>query len=241
MKCGADLSEIGPPKPSWFFFQPWLHRRRRPIRSTVPFCCAWLVGGPRQLNVLMPVLFSSVGSRLGRLSRLYKSGVVLWVFLSMCLCKARPRRSGRPATTMVRHSLKLFRLRWLTAVPISTSAVRNSTSCALSESGMFGTTAIANVVATMIVLRATTCASGPMARKANSVGSARHQLLPRNGFCRHGAVRRLAGVAGSVSNGKITKATMDMSGWATKAIRRCPSYVPRYRPQCAHTGRLVCP
>lgn len=114
---------------------------------------------------------------------------------------------------MVRHSPKLFRLRWLKAVPISTSAVWNLILSDRSASGMCGTTAIVSAVATMIALKATTCVSGPTARRANSAGNARHQPLPRNGFCRHGAVRHQIGDEASVWNGKITKATTDMSGW----------------------------
>jgi len=72
-----------------------------------PFCFAWLVGGPRQQNALMPVLCSSVGLLLGRSSHHYKSGVVLWGFLSARHCKARPRKSGKPATKQVKRSASL--------------------------------------------------------------------------------------------------------------------------------------
>lgn len=174
MICGADLSEIGPPELAWLYFQPWPRRRLRPIRLTAPFCFVWQVGGLLQQNVSMPVPFSSVGSRLGRLSRLCKSGAALWVFLSARLCKARPQRSGKPVTNQIRLLAKSFWHRWSKAVPISTSAVWNSISCARSASGMFGTTATAKAGATMIVLRVTICASAPTARRANSAGNARH-------------------------------------------------------------------
>ncbi len=226
MICGADLSELGPPELSWLCCQPWPRRQRRPIRLTAPFCFAWLVGGPRQQNVPMPVPCLSAGSRLGRLSRLCKSGVARWVLLSARLCKAWSRRSGRQATTMVRHSPKLFRLRWLKVVPISTSVVWNSISCVRSAFGTCGTTVIANVAATMIVLRVTTCALAPTARRANSVGSARHQLPLHNGSYLHVAARHQIGGAGSVWNGTITKATMDMSGWPTSA--QCPFFRSRF-------------
>ncbi len=212
MICGADLSEIGPPELDWLCFQPWPRRRLRPIRLTAPFCFAWQEGGLLQQNVPMPVPCLSAGSRPGRLSRLCKSGAALWAFLSGRLCKARPRKFGRPATKLVRRSAKLFRLRWLKAAPISTSAVWSSILSARSAFGMCGTTAIASAVATMIALRTTACVSGPTARRATSAGNARHQPPPRNGSCRRDAVRHLVGGVVSVWNGKITKATKDMSG-----------------------------
>ena len=122
----------------------------------------------------------------------------------------------------------------------STSVAWNSISCAQSASGTCGTTAIENAVATTIALRVTICASELTARGANSFGTARHQRPLRNGCYRRDAVRHQIGGAGSALNGKITKATTDMSGWRTRIIPRCPSCVPRCRPQFARIGRLAC-
>jgi hypothetical protein len=63
-----------------------------------------------------------------------------------------------------------------------------------------------------------------MARRANLAGDGRHQRPPRNGCWHHGAVRRQTGGAVSVLNGKITKATTDMSGWLTKDNGGCAEH-----------------
>ena len=210
---------------------------------TVPFCFAWLVDGPRQQNAPMPVPCLSVRITPWPI----EPPLQIWR-CPMSVSERAPLQSTVPKDlggqqTQSGQSLgpKSFWRRWSKVVPISTSVAWNSISCVRSASGMCVTTVIANVAATMIAPKATTCASEPTARKVNSGGNARHQRLPRSGFCRHGAVRQPIGGAGSVWNGKIMRATTGMSGWRIRAIRRCPSCVLRCRRLCAHTGRLVCP
>ncbi len=210
-------------------------------KSTAPFYFVWPMAGPRRQNVPMPALCSSVGLRPGRSSRPCKSGAVRWVFLGTRHCKASPRKYGTPASEHVRRSAKSFWHKWSKAVLISTSVVWSSISYARSKSGMCGTTAIANMAVTTIAPRATTCALELMECRANSDGRARRQRLLRNGFYRHGGVHRQTGGAASVSNGKITTATMGMNGSPTRAIHRCLSYAPRYHPRYAHTTRPAYP